>query len=808
MNPLHLQLKNFKGIKAGLGRDEISIDFAALIGELIAIAGTNGAGKTTVLDNMHPYRIMASRATAYAPGSFSYYDQTYGVAQKVLRWEHEGQIYESVIIIKGANKTKTQECYLHCVDGPTTWPARLPDGTTSDGKAATYDKLVEYILGTPEMFFTAVFSCQGRKTLADYTNGDIKGLMSELLSLDSILELSAEANDVVKSLRPHLDALRSRTARAPEIDATLQATHEAVGENAKALAFEQSARTILDGELKRNNQRLAEAQSAAADAAATERRRDSLVIQIGTIAQRADAAIVQLKTDHAQRSVDAAASVRDTTTEQTRAAKARNDLLARIRASADLAAAKPAAQDAAKRLDAITIELDAANLEHTQAECDVLNARDAKAKYDAAGSDLRQLGTEGHALKAACAALVERAGLTDDVPCKGTDLQGQCKLLAEANTAKATLPAKENELQAKREAREALVAKIAAMGYDPQTLVTAEAAIGAAKTRITALQNERATKTALAARLADIEAAEVAMLADQASVPTFDDAFDDATRRLRAAQDRLAEIGAEIAEREAVLVASFQEDRAAVQAELDALPPTDTAGLQAAQKAVADAEAELARTDARISELVAEDGRLSERITTLERERAALAGDLDRIADIENDIAHWTLLTKALGPDGIVALCIDDAGPTLTALANDLLTECYGPRFSVSIRTQRETQAGTMKEVFDIIVYDAERGDEKSIRDVSGGERIWITEAVTGAIALYQAEASGRSYGCRFSDESDGALDIEKKRQFAAVKRWMQKRGGYKREFFISHSPEVQETADAVIWMDSYKQAA
>ena len=111
-----------------------------------------------------------------------------------------------------------------------------------------------------------------------------------------------------------------------------------------------------------------------------------------------------------------------------------------------------------------------------------------------------------------------------------------------------------------------------------------------------------------------------------------------------------------------------------------------------------------------------------------------------------------------------------------------------------------------MKEDFDIIVFDAERDDEKSVSQMSGGERIYINDVLTRAIALYQAQLSGRQYGCLFSDESDGALDPEKKLQFTAMKKRVLEIGGYQKEYFISHTPEVQELADAKIDLEAMRQ--
>jgi exonuclease SbcC len=46
MRPLCLRLKGFRGIRDGLGRDELTLDLAALTGgaALVAVVGANGGG--------------------------------------------------------------------------------------------------------------------------------------------------------------------------------------------------------------------------------------------------------------------------------------------------------------------------------------------------------------------------------------------------------------------------------------------------------------------------------------------------------------------------------------------------------------------------------------------------------------------------------------------------------------------------------------------------------------------------------------------------------------------------------------------
>ena len=53
-----------------------------------------------------------------------------------------------------------------------------------------------------------------------------------------------------------------------------------------------------------------------------------------------------------------------------------------------------------------------------------------------------------------------------------------------------------------------------------------------------------------------------------------------------------------------------------------------------------------------------------------------------------------------------------------------------------------------------------------------------------------------------FCDEADGALDVDRKRMFMAMKREVLKLGGYEREFFVSQTPELTAMADAVIDLD------
>ena len=108
-----------------------------------------------------------------------------------------------------------------------------------------------------------------------------------------------------------------------------------------------------------------------------------------------------------------------------------------------------------------------------------------------------------------------------------------------------------------------------------------------------------------------------------------------------------------------------------------------------------------------------------------------------RITRVETELSNWNLFARCMSNDGLIALAIDDAGPALSGLANELLLACYGPRFTVSIHTLLDSGKGEQKEGFDIVVHDGTTGDAKSMGLMSGGERTWVEACLTRAIALY-----------------------------------------------------------------------
>ena len=193
-------------------------------------------------------------------------------------------------------------------------------------------------------------------------------------------------------------------------------------------------------------------------------------------------------------------------------------------------------------------------------------------------------------------------------------------------------------------------------------------------------------------------------------------------------------------------------------------------------------------------------------------ERASLQRDIDdgasiteRTKRIQEEIALWKLLSEGLR--GVVNLSIEDAGPGIAEIANRLLQEAYGPRFTVHIVTQRQNRTNdVLKEVFDISVIDSETGLESSIVHKSGGETVWLDKALTDAVGLYHQDVAGMHFETLMSDEAEDGLTAERKQQFYRMDRVALEMGGYRRKFFVSHNPDAWAMADAVIDLAEYRK--
>lgn len=766
MRPLKLTLEGFYGVRDGMHRDSLTLDLESLPEGLIALTGPNGAGKTTIMDNLHPYPIMPSHASKMSVDAFSYWDHICApTALKELEWEHDGIRYRSSFSFRKPGKTGKAEYYLAYRSMDGTWhPVSLPDGTVSDGKADTYNRCVEAINGSLDTFFTSVFSAQNRRPLASYGSGEIKTLLAELLGIENLKALSAKAADVAKILGRALDATNAEISalvlkreRVSDVQRLADRDFEAL----RSTRADRDKAVAVTTSLTQQRATLAVKQN---ESAAIEAR----LRQLGVRRDELNGALKTLIDD------DTAAKTR---------AQQRVSALNRSVAThqATLTQREAILGAAAQRDEAqLLIGREAARVEPLQIEISALQAK--QIQHAELQGKLQGLEKEGPTKAAHFENLRQQAAVVDSVPCAGHEMHTRCPLLSQAREAKVQAEVQRISVAQLRttysETRKLaleLAPALEQLAAKRAELKTLNDAVSVARQKL-----ERATE--LAAKKPLLEAA---------------------TNGLEAAQTELKAL----AEEERARLLRVEADKSRLMAQLtEIIEEVTRLGAVDVTAAIADIDRQLSvnregvvALDARIEDLIRSQTTLQAECERLKTELIPFVATEVRASRLSNEIAHWKLLAKGLGNDGVVALTIDDAGPALTHTVNELLLACYGRRFTVEIRTQRALANGEMREGFQILVHDADNDSTKLVEVMSGGQKVWINECLTRGIALYLAQNTGQPYQTLFSDESDGPLDPQRKLQFMRMKREVLQQGGYQREFFISQTPDLVAEADAII---------
>lgn len=805
MKPIALTLKGFRGIRKGLGRDTIELNFEQLTGEtqLIAIAGKNGRGKTTIMDNMHPYPVMPSHAGADGLGGFSYYDHVFlPESVKDFIWEHEGKRYRSQLIFRLNGKKKT-EAYLHVKNGEQWSPVVAHNGIVSDGKSDTYLRCVESILGNAETFFTSVFSAQGKRHLSKYKNSEIKTLLADLLGLDEIKVYGQKASETVKLLKTGLIVVRQELTGLRSEAENLKRQRTQWGNVQSKIESVTQQKLTAQETFNSANTQLAKLIALREVAMEVEGRRSQLIAEREALINAGRNAIASL--DEQSRRENERLNQLDRRIADRK--EAQNAKLCQLdQQRKDLAKTVTIAEKvnrAGRRLPILETVV-------TIREKRVAELAKQVQQYETLVNN-RQLmcqrleSIEREAGQAALKAeeLTRRFKLTSEVPCVGTELQRQCKLLGDAREAKTLMPSATHHIRQLGEKKERIIEALKTMELQMETLHNIRTQCCYAEEKLKRSRHSVAMLAVLAARHGEVKQAHDALMIVNTEINAMRNGTVEASDAERTERVTIAEIQQRIIDQRTVQAGQYRVSLDRIDDALKVLPPPfDQSQIQTAERQVIKArfamqEAEQACMNAIREQqaAIAAEQRLitvQERIMEVEK----------RTKTVEESLGAWILFAKCMSNDGIIALSIDDAGPTLAGLANDLLLACYGPRFTVSIKTLVETVKGESREGFDIIVHDAESVESSSVAFMSGGEKVWINECLTRAIALYLAQNAGRRYQTLFSDETDGALDEERKRMYLAMKREVLSLGGYEQEYFISQTPQLTAMADSVINLD------
>ena len=183
MIPITLRIKNI-----GPFKDE-SLDFSKINGDVIAILGRNGSGKTMLLESMFAglYRVLPSRGPIY-----DYCTERDALIEFAFKLP-SGDFLSRVVIDA---KKRSMEPWLFDGDGKAM----------NEGEARVFDELVEGLLGPKELVLASSFITQEKRgSFLKLGKAERKDLFIALLGLERLQTISVLSSDHSKYVQKKIE---------------------------------------------------------------------------------------------------------------------------------------------------------------------------------------------------------------------------------------------------------------------------------------------------------------------------------------------------------------------------------------------------------------------------------------------------------------------------------------------------------------------------------------------------------------------------------------------------------------------------
>ena len=755
---VRLRLRGSTGIKKGIGKDEIGIDFDGYDSGLIALTGDNGKGKTTLIENCHPYPQLLTRK-GKLQDHFCLRDS---FREVVYRDRDTKRMVKCLIQIDGETKSGSCNYFAYTsADGGASWEA-VPG---VDKNAAPYEAFVLSTFGPLELFLRTAFITQ-RPTknlpdLTDATAGEKKTLFVELAGIDYLQKFADAASDRAKSA--------IQTAHDAEIRSQmLENTVGRKGDVEKSLANSEKMLADKQAELEKTT---AEGKTALTEANLAQERvskeRDRASREAET---RADAAAIKndismLESERTRN--EAAANGR----------KENERLIKEYEALQDTASGEQKKQNAVNEANAARMSAYLVNKQTYDGK-----VREVESRRDTLADERTALERKVLTLRNDIK-LRERdaAEIKDTCPTCGQRLPAEkiaelekkrADTLKEIKSAEAEISAHEKRLAEIGKGIEDIQKELSEIAFEepmkPKQEVFDATAFNAAVQKMNAIDINRARTELETAKTATVRIEGInAQIADKQVLLAQAEQY---ARKLADKRDG----DAETALRDA-------------QAKLDALTEKYTqtkADIAATEATITAARNTLAEIDAQEKELA-------------EARKAA--------AEAKTEGTEWELVAKAFGRDGIQALELDALAPGISETANRLLESAYGDRFTISIETTRIGGSGKKTkqiEDFKIMVTDSADGEPTALENKSGGEAVWIKRAIYDAFAVIRRRNTGFAFLTCFQDETDGALDAFAKTAYCRMLEASHEAAKLRHTIIITHSNEVRAMVEQKIAME------
>jgi DNA repair protein SbcC/Rad50 len=769
-----LRLKGWTGIKKGLGKEEIEIDFSNITG-LIALSGQNGTGKSSCIENLSPFNRLASRSGAI-------YQHVYRRdAERELVFDYQGHEYKTLLKIDA--QSGKSEGFI--------WR----DGESLvNGKISAYSKAVTELFGSPELFYNSVFCQQNATKLSDMTTGQLKTLFAEFLRLDRLQNYEETCKQTINVLSGKaaqiengMAALRKRLEGAREIE-------ESIAQHKELLIVQNGNKAAFSMELKASQDRREKLKEVIA-------KNEVLEAQSGTMT---DILNGMIDGRHSE-GKDAEESLNSLRVQYQELSGEIQRIDAILKDEAAIYAAVENEKALKELIESITLSIETATKESTEAQAVVTGLekeiQELKNKVVLPENDPQyqkltlSLNSRSQQIKG-----LENQLLTleaRDSECKSTT----CSFITAALEAEKQLPELKNEYQQIETLKNLRANELINSAADIGRLITEkELYLKNDKDHLSKNQEfQNLKRKELAERRMELSRYQN-LAGKQSEIAVAKSKKED---REKALEENKAQ-GMAIAEawkaRKETLDKQIVDQQNKI-AEINDQVDMDAAGyLYGTEDRIKKITNSIDRAEITISEITTQIAKLQGELSGITEAETQLQKANEDKLRVQADIADWTYLRNACGKNGLQALEIDGAAPLITGYANELLSKAFGSLYTVKFLTQDENG----KECLDIVTI-GEDGEEVLLDNLSGGQKVWILMALRLAMTLLSKEKSGRNFQTSFFDELDGALDSENAVNFISMYRAFMEIGHFETIPFISHKQECRSMADHVLMFEKGK---
>lgn len=767
MRILRLKLRGAIGIKKGLGVDEIEIDFTQFQAGLIALTGRNGSGKTTIMENLHPYRQMVSRDGSLQ--SHFFLKESF----RVVDFEINGGKYESKILIDAL--TGTSEAYLFEAD----WEGNLKP--VNDGKLTTYDHAIESLLGTPELFFNSVFSGQKSKGIAELKPADRRKLFYELLNLNSyeVYLETAKANlkKVELSLSETEGEIKAITTNALNLDeayAQYAKFTKAIEKFDSEIGTREQEIETMEADVKKIEIKLHDGEKELNKHLEIKEKISSLNSEAEALKISYDSKMLRFQSDIAEteKVIERNKKLSENTgliDDNIRLIeRSNNDLQLFQNKRAELQHKKSELQSnhnlESQKLYATEKELSTRSkgLELREHEINVLTKEIDRSEKEAA--IIENSNCDSPTKGSACNFLISAHANKSEIPLLKSRLES---LISEFATLKTAVYDDYKKFNSQKQiAQENYEIGINKMNND---LEEVEHNISLTKTVLVKLNSSDWKKLKEDAREAEtntkINAEKITSLEYQLEQLTEN--YD----------TQIVKIINEVDQLTAKINNDLEKELTELQAKIDEQ-----------QQTINDLKAVLIATQELAQEKTNERKELSIKIELAELAQKKLFDLLNTKDSIQNEIREWTFLCKAFDKTGIPVLKLENSGIEITTIANELLS-LFENKFRIVFETTSLTKdKKKMKETFDINIVEEDGVCE--IGNKSGGQQVWLETAIQLSIMILLSQ-QGKKAETAFLDEKDGALDLDNAFAYIEMLKKAHQMSGVYNTFVITHRTEL-----------------